>query len=140
MFIILGIKTVKRTLFGLMNPYPQKKIITFNKHTSDFSFIANYAELDYLPKNEISNIGAQNLSMYKLTGVAEALKKNLGENTESKGIKAHFSLDESGILNLVNMELVVEKTVDPSEDEGTLSKIGKNNNFSIYFIGNLMFA
>lgn len=118
-------KTVKRTLFGLMNPYPQKKIITFNKHTDDFSFVANYADLDYLSAEEVRYVGGQNLSEYKLTGVAEALEKNLGENAESKGIKAHFNLDESGLLNLVNVELVVEKTVDPSEEEGTLSKIGK---------------
>ncbi|XP_048521549.1 hypoxia up-regulated protein 1 [Dendroctonus ponderosae] len=119
-----GIKTVKRTLFGLMNPYPQKKIITFNKHTDDFSFTANYADLDYLPAGEILNIGGKDLSEFHLTGVADALQKNLGENAESKGIKAHFNLDESGILNLVNVELVVEKTVDASEEEGTLSKIG----------------
>ncbi|CAG9762945.1 unnamed protein product [Ceutorhynchus assimilis] len=128
-----GIKTVKRTLFGLMNPYPQKKIITFNKHTDDFSFVANYADLDYLSESEIVYIGAQNLSEYKLTGVAEAIEKNLGENVESKGIKAHFNLDESGILNLANVELVVEKIVDPSEDEGTLSKIGST--FSKLFGG-----
>ncbi|XP_066245009.1 hypoxia up-regulated protein 1 [Euwallacea similis] len=128
-----GIKTVKRTLFGLMNPYPQKKIITFNKHTDDFNFVTNYADLDYLPADERLYLGAQNLTEYKLTGVADALKKNLGENTESKGIKAHFSLDESGVLNLINVELVVEKTVDSLEEEGTLSKIG--NTFSKLFGG-----
>ncbi|XP_076274014.1 hypoxia up-regulated Grp170 co-chaperone protein [Rhynchophorus ferrugineus] len=128
-----GTKTVKRTLFNLMNPYPQKKIITFNKHTDDFSFIANYADLDYLPLEEIQYINAHNLSEYHLTGVAEAIKNNLGENAESKGIKAHFSLDESGILNIVNVELVVEKTVIATEEEGTLSKIGST--FSKLFAG-----
>lgn len=121
-----GVKTVKRTLFGLMNPYPQKKVITFNKHTSDFNFMVNYAELDYLPENEIQNIGKTSLAEYKLTGVEDAYKKNLGEKVESKGIKAHFGMDDSGVLNLINVELVVEKTVLPSEEEeGTLSKLGK---------------
>jgi hypothetical protein len=46
-------KQVKRTLFGQMNPYPQKKILTFNKHQNDFSFYVSYAELDNLPPNEI---------------------------------------------------------------------------------------
>ncbi|XP_060530480.1 hypoxia up-regulated protein 1 [Cylas formicarius] len=120
-----GVKTVKRTLFGLMNPYPQKKIITFNKHVSDFNFIVSYGELEHLPGNEILNLGAKNLTEYKLTGVEEAIKKTLGENMESKGIKAHFNMDESGVLHLANVELVVEKTILPSEeDEGTLSKIG----------------
>lgn len=117
-------KHVKRTLFGLMNPYPQKKIITFNKHTSDFTFSVNYADLEYLPENEVFNLGTNTLSEYKLTGVAEVLKKNSGENFDSKGIKAHFNLDESGLLNLVNVEYVVEKTVTEDDEEGTFSKLG----------------
>lgn len=121
-----GVKVVKRTLFGLMNPYPQKKIITFNKHTNDFNFMVNYADLDYLPETEIQYLGKTNLSEYKLSGVENAYKKNLGENVESKGIKAHFGMDDSGILNLINVELVVEKIVLPSdEEEGTLSKLGE---------------
>ncbi|KAJ8934580.1 hypothetical protein NQ314_013270 [Rhamnusium bicolor] len=129
-----GIKQVKRTLFGLMNPYPQKKIITFNKHTDDFSFNVNYAELDYLPDSEILNMGSTNLSEYKLSGVADALKKNTGDNIETKGIKAHFAMDDSGLLNLVNVELVVEKTILPTEEEeGTLSKLGST--FSKLFGG-----
>jgi len=46
-------KHVKRTLFGSMNPYPQKKILTFNKHQNDFSFHVGYAELDHLSDLEI---------------------------------------------------------------------------------------
>merc|ERR1712112_730308 len=33
-----GVKKVRRTLFSRMNPYPQKKIMTFNKHVKDFTF------------------------------------------------------------------------------------------------------
>ncbi|KAG5893762.1 hypothetical protein JTB14_001207 [Gonioctena quinquepunctata] len=129
-----GIKQVKRILFALMNPYPQKKIITFNKHTTDFNFNVNYADLEHLPAQEILYVGSTNLSEYKLTGVGEALKKNTGENIETKGIKAHFAMDDSGLLNLINVELVVEKTVTPSEEEeGTLSKLGST--FSKLFGG-----
>lgn len=39
-----------------MNPYPQKKIITFNKYTENFQFHINYAELDYLSSNEIAYV------------------------------------------------------------------------------------
>nr|XP_032517912.1 hypoxia up-regulated protein 1 isoform X1 [Danaus plexippus plexippus] len=116
---------IKRTLFGPMNSYPQKKVITFNKHTEDFSFNVNYAELDHIPSNELKNIGSLNLSQVVLTGVGEALSKNSGDNVEHKGIKAHFNLDDSGILNLVNVEFVAEKTVTEEEDkDSTLSKIG----------------
>jgi hypoxia up-regulated 1 len=43
-------KAVTRTLFGTMNTYPQKKVITFNKHKQDFEFYVNYADMDYLGK------------------------------------------------------------------------------------------
>ncbi|CAK1543227.1 unnamed protein product [Leptosia nina] len=119
-------KLIRRILFGPMNPYPQKKVITFNKHTDDFSFNVNYAELDHIPSAELVNIGSINLTQVVLTGVNEALRKNVGENVENKGVKAHFNMDDSGILNLVNVEFVAEKTVtDADEDkDSTLSKIG----------------
>lgn len=42
--------------------------------------------------------GSQNLTTVKLKGVGESFKKY--PNYESKGIKAHFNLDESGVLSL----------------------------------------
>ncbi|CAG9788320.1 unnamed protein product [Diatraea saccharalis] len=118
-------KLIKRTLFGPMNPYPQKKVITFNKHTNDFTFNVNYAELDHIPSNELVYIGSPNLTHVVLTGVSAALAKHTGDNVEHKGIKAHFNMDDSGILNLVNVEFVAEKTVTEEEDkDSTLSKIG----------------
>jgi len=41
-------RVIKRTLFGRMNPYPQKKVMTFNKHFKDFNFNVSYNELDFL--------------------------------------------------------------------------------------------
>lgn len=119
-------KLIKRTLFGPMNPYPQKKVITFNKHINDFTFNVNYAELDHIPSTELQYIGALNLSQVSLTGVSDALDKHTGDNIEHKGIKAHFTMDDSGILNLVNVEFVAEKTVteDDESKDSTFSKIG----------------
>ncbi|CAK1582611.1 unnamed protein product [Parnassius mnemosyne] len=119
-------KLIKRTLFGPMNPYPQKKVITFNKHTDDFTFYVNYAELDHIPSTELNYVGTLNLSQVVLTGVRDALSKHSGENIEHKGIKAHFNMDDSGILNLVNVEFVAEKTVTEEDEDkdSTLSKIG----------------
>ncbi|XP_017876519.1 hypoxia up-regulated protein 1 isoform X2 [Ceratina calcarata] len=117
------VKQVKKSLFGKMNPYPQKKIITFSKYTENFQFHINYAELDYLPPNEITAIGSFNLSTITLSGVTEALEKHTKEGAENKGIKAHFAMDESGILNLVNVELVSEKSsAAPDEEEGSEDK------------------
>lgn len=69
-------------------------------------------------------LGNLNISVIKLKGVADALSKHAKEDAESKGIKAHFSMDESGILTLINTELVSEKTSMATEEEGTFSKLG----------------
>ncbi|XP_054262425.1 hypoxia up-regulated protein 1 [Macrosteles quadrilineatus] len=122
-----GSKPVKRMLFGPMNPYPQKKILTFNKHQSDFVFTVHYAELDHIPPHEVDVIGSLNLSSVSLSGVAPALEKHKAPNTESKGIKAHWVLDDSGILSLSTVELVLEKSISPEEleaEESPLSKLG----------------
>lgn len=42
--------------------------------------------------------GSLNLTKVKLRGVGESFKKHL--DYESKGIKAHFNMDESGVLSL----------------------------------------
>jgi len=110
-------KKVRRTLFSRMNPFPQKKIMTFNKHVKDFTFYVNYQDLDYLGATEISYIGPQNLSSVLVKGVASALDNNKGENIETKGVKAHFSLDDSGILTCTGVESVFEKTVSVEEQE-----------------------
>lgn len=117
---------VKRTLFSPMNSYPQKKVITFNKHTDDFLFNINYAELDHLPSQEVAYIGSLNLSQVILSGVSAVIAKHKDENVENKGIKAHFNMDDSGLLNLVNVEFVVEKIVveEETDKDSTLSKLG----------------
>merc|ERR1719322_2120807 len=113
-----GAKKVRRTLFGRMNPYPQKKIMTFNKHQADFTFYVNYADMDYLGKAEVENVGSMNLTSVLVKGVKEALDKNLvGDNIETKGVKAHFQLDDSGILSVSSIESTFEKTISPEEEE-----------------------
>ncbi|KAG5324154.1 HYOU1 protein, partial [Acromyrmex heyeri] len=127
------VRQVKKTLFGRMNPFPQKKIITFNKHTNDFDFHVNYAELDYLPASEVISIGDLHLSTISLSGVAEALEKHANEGAESKGIKVHFNIDDSGVLNLLIVELVSEKSSTVDEEEGTFSILGST--ISKFFAG-----
>lgn len=72
-----------------------------------------------------------------LKGVADAVAKHKDGNKESKGVKAHFLMDESGILNLINVELIVEKTLTDEElndnEESPLSKLGST--FSKLFTG-----
>lgn len=121
-----GKKPVVRTLFGPMNTYPQKKVITFNKHKQDFEFNVNYADLDYLSAAEVAAIGPLNISKVQLTNVAKLMEEKVQDGVESKGIKAHFMLDDSGVFSLVHVELLLEKLADDAqeEEEGTLSKLG----------------
>lgn len=82
-------------------------------------------------------MGSLNLSLVHVNGVKEVLKKYDGKNVESKGIKAHFALDESGLLSLLNVDYVAEKTVTAEdEEESTLKKLGFS--FTKLFGGNNM--
>lgn len=118
-------KLVKRSLFNAFGSYPQKKVITFNKNTEDFAFDVNYADLDHLPSNEIKNIGSLNLLKIKLSDVAKVVAANTGENIESKGIKAHFILDDSGLFSLSGIEFVADKNVtNEQEEESSFAKLG----------------
>merc|ERR1712098_987517 len=49
--------------------------------------------------------------------MGEALEANKGDNIETKGVKAHFQMDDSGILTVSNVESTFEKTVSPEEQE-----------------------
>uniref|UniRef100_A0A8C4DU79 Hypoxia up-regulated protein 1 n=1 Tax=Dicentrarchus labrax TaxID=13489 RepID=A0A8C4DU79_DICLA len=96
-----GIKTVKhnkRILFQRMAPYPQRKVITFNRYNADFAFDINYGDLSFLSQEDISVFGSLNLTTVKLSGVGSSFQKHT--DAESKGIKAHFNMDESGVLLL----------------------------------------
>lgn len=74
------------------------------------------------------NLGSLILSKVSLSGVAEAISKHQGPKMEIRGVKAHFIMDDSGILKLSNVELVVEKYLSDgdmnSAEESPLSKLG----------------
>uniref|UniRef100_A0A8D0CW97 Hypoxia up-regulated protein 1 n=1 Tax=Sander lucioperca TaxID=283035 RepID=A0A8D0CW97_SANLU len=96
-----GIKTLKhnkRILFQRMAPYPQRKVITFNRYNDDFEFYINYGDLSFLSQEDLSVFGSLNLTTVKLSGIGSSFQKHT--DAESKGIKAHFNMDESGVLLL----------------------------------------
>lgn len=47
------VKHNKRILFDRMAPYPQRKVITFNRYNTDFTFDINYGDLSFLSKEDI---------------------------------------------------------------------------------------
>ncbi|XP_073335178.1 hypoxia up-regulated protein 1 [Pagrus major] len=129
-----GLKTLKhnkRILFQRMAPYPQRKVITFNRYNADFAFDINYGDLSFLSQDEISVFGSLNLTTVKLSGVDRSFEKHA--DAESKGIKAHFNMDESGVLLLDRVESVFETIVEEKEEESTLTKLG--NTISTLFGG-----
>nr|XP_020030185.1 hypoxia up-regulated protein 1 isoform X1 [Castor canadensis]XP_020030186.1 hypoxia up-regulated protein 1 isoform X1 [Castor canadensis]XP_020030187.1 hypoxia up-regulated protein 1 isoform X1 [Castor canadensis] len=129
---IRSLKHNKRVLFSRMGPYPQRKVITFNRYSHDFNFHINYGDLGFLGPEDLRVFGTQNLTTVKLKGVGESFKKY--PDYESKGIKAHFNLDESGVLSLDRVESVFETLVEDSpEEESTLTKLG--NTISSLFGG-----
>merc|ERR1712025_726162 len=104
-------KTVNKALFAKMNPFPQKKIMTFNKFQDDFEFNVNLNNLDYLNEKEISYVGGQNLLSYTVKGLKIAMDNHTADNIESKGVKAHFHLNDNGILSVSNVEAAFEQTI-----------------------------
>ncbi|XP_061817890.2 hypoxia up-regulated protein 1 [Nerophis lumbriciformis] len=126
-----ALKHNKRILFQRMSPYPQRKVITFNRYTDDFAFTINYGDLNFLSQQDLSAFGSLNLTMVKLSGVGSSFQKHT--DAESKGIKAHFNMDESGILQLDRVESVFETAVEEKEEESTLTKLG--NTISTLFGG-----
>merc|ERR1712061_376139 len=71
----------------------------------------------------VERVGSMNLTSVLVKGVKEALDKNLvGENIETKGVKAHFQLDDSGILSISSVESTFEKTISPEEQDAEEAK------------------
>ncbi|XP_051895796.1 hypoxia up-regulated protein 1 [Pristis pectinata] len=129
---VKSIKHNKRVLFQRMSPYPQRKVITFNRYTDDFEFFVNYGDVSFLSEHDLSIFGSLNLTTVRLSGVGSSFQKH--SNAESKGIKAHFNMDESGILALDRVEAVFETLQDGEpEEESTLTKLG--NTISSLFGG-----
>ncbi|KFV78822.1 Hypoxia up-regulated protein 1, partial [Struthio camelus australis] len=127
-----SLKHNKRVLFQRMAPYPQRKVITFNRYTDDFEFYVNYGDLSFLNQDDMRIFGSLNLTMVRLKGVGDSFKKY--SDYESKGIKAHFNMDESGVLSLDRVESVFETLMeDRLEEESTLTKLG--NTISSLFGG-----
>ena len=55
-------KVVKRTLFHRSNAYPQKKVLTFNRYSDDFSFQVFYGDLDFLSAEEKRWVWSDNVN------------------------------------------------------------------------------
>ncbi|UJR27971.1 hypothetical protein I4U23_009229 [Adineta vaga] len=124
-------KSVDRILFDRNNLYPNRKLMTFHKHTEDFTFDIHYGNLTYLSTTDKRALGQTELTRIHVTGVHETYEK-YRNISEPKGVRAHFQLDESSLLILDRMEFVFGGKDNESdknnnklqEEQSTLSKIG----------------
>lgn len=106
-------KFIDRVLFDQNNLYPNRKSMTFHKHIDNFSFDIHYGNQ--------SNFEQTNLARVYVDGVRTIYEK-YNDSVESKGARAHFHLDESGILTVDRMEFIFEKKVNQSDTNETQSK------------------
>lgn len=95
-------KFIDRVLFDQNNLYPNRKSMTFHKHIDDFSFDLHYGNQTTFEQT--------NLARVHVTGVRTIFNK-YNESVESKGARAHFHLDESGLLTVdrVKNDLMIKK-------------------------------
>jgi hypoxia up-regulated 1 len=123
-----SIRRVTRTLFGVGNPFPLKKVMTFNKHTKDFFFNVDYGDISFLPKMSQNALGPLNLTQVSLYGVENAFLKHKDMDDEPKGIKAHFRMDGGGLLFLDKVEAVFERPPEEEKAEEEKSTFEKLSN------------
>ncbi|CAM4781221.1 unnamed protein product [Rotaria magnacalcarata] len=124
-------KLIDRTLFQRNNLYPNRKVMTFNRHTDDFSFDVRYGDLSFLSDTDKRSLGKTDLLRINVSGARKAYEKHQ-DTSESKGVKAHFQLDDNSLLVLDRVEFVFERketeaertNATKDEDESTLSKLG----------------
>ncbi|MFH4978884.1 hypothetical protein AB6A40_005593 [Gnathostoma spinigerum] len=110
-------RTVHRPIFGYKSHYPTaKKILSFTSYKDDFSFNVTYGELKHLSDDQLKDFGSRIISEIKLTGITEIMEKELSEEgSVYKGVKAHFRIDDSGIVYVEGAEVYIEKKPKPTE-------------------------
>ena len=114
-------RLVQRVLYTRGNAYPMKKVFTFNKKNSDFDFSVNYGDLSFLSKEEQGYIGSKSLMKVSLTNFERFINNYQDQSKyEAKGVKAHFVMNENGVVELTTTEYLfnekVEEEVPDAED------------------------
>ncbi|XP_065846137.1 hypoxia up-regulated protein 1-like isoform X2 [Oscarella lobularis] len=128
---VASVRRVTRTLFNRNNPFPQKKVMTFNKQNKDFALTLDYGEIDFLSREQLSFLGSLNLTKASFSGVETVMSKHSGSGIESKGIKAHFQLDGSGLIGIEKVEAVFEKPPEAEAEQSAFERLG--NTISSFF-------
>lgn len=132
-------RVLRRLLFDVGNPLPQKRVLTFPKHREAFSFLVSY-NLTKLPAGARKQVALDEssslLANVTLDGVGETfaryeemLRRNESESEETpteatastKGIRAHFRMDEDGVLGIEEIDVTFD-VMAPSNETSQKSK------------------
>ena len=74
-------------------------------------------------------VGNHGLSSYTVKGLKATMENYTADNIESKGVKAHFNLDDNGLLSVSAVEAAFEQTISVEqqikEEEEKKAKEGK---------------
>ncbi|CAD6193340.1 unnamed protein product [Caenorhabditis auriculariae] len=116
------LKPAARTLFAEGTYYPtSNKIINFNSYDDDFEVRVSYGSRD--GAGVTGNSG--DISLIEVRGVKAAKEKELiDENSEYKGVRTSFAIDNSGIVSVAKSTVVVERK--PSAEELSTYETLKN--------------
>uniref|UniRef100_UPI003590203E hypoxia up-regulated protein 1 isoform X2 n=1 Tax=Myxine glutinosa TaxID=7769 RepID=UPI003590203E len=128
-------RQIQRLLYPQLSPAPQRKVVTFNRRIGDFSLTLSYGNLSLLPPEFSRVLNQVNISEIQLEGVATAIS-SAPPSALTRGVKAHFLLDDNGILTLDRAEVVFEveeEVIKEEEEPSTLRKLG--NTISSLFTG-----
>ncbi|KAF8353738.1 hypothetical protein PRIPAC_95361 [Pristionchus pacificus] len=111
-------KAASKVLFGHKTFYPaNKKIVTLNSYSDDFTIALNYADLHF-DEIQATEFGSRNLSSISVEGVKVKMEEAMsGEGSVFKGFKVHVRIDDSGIVSLDKVELNVEQPPPPKTAE-----------------------
>ncbi|KAK2566848.1 Hypoxia up-regulated protein 1 [Acropora cervicornis] len=117
------VKHVKRMLYHRMNVFPQKKVMTFNRHQGDFKFHAGYTDLDFLNEEEQRMDENGFLILDKIESVFEKPAEEKPEEEQSTFAKIGSKISSlfGGSTEEENKEGKVE-TEDKPTDKGEQKK------------------
>ncbi|CAJ0585594.1 unnamed protein product, partial [Mesorhabditis spiculigera] len=103
-------KAIKKPIFGYKSIFPtSRKVMSFTSHDDDFSFGLHYGDLSHFSEEQRKLTGSGQINEVSIKGLKAALEEKLNEDNEFKGVKAAFSMDYSGVVQIEGAEAIIEK-------------------------------
>jgi len=110
----LTVKHQVKTIFSRNNAVPMKKVLSFKWFKTDFNFSIAYGDTTFLPEEAQAQLDGKEIAVVALKGVDKAYDDNAAlPNVTSKGVKAHFYLDDSGLFHVTRAEVQFELPPEP---------------------------